>query len=111
MVRGRRRDDARDMPRAPEPSRFVLEPAVLAAARRALPALVVPLVVLSGLVASRGGSAERFWGIGVCVVVLLVAAVLVAAGVRRGWRSCPHRAPDPSSPDRPTDHSPSCSSP
>jgi hypothetical protein len=98
MVQGPRRDDARGMPRSPEPSRFVLEPAVLAAAGRALPALVVPLVVLSGLVASRGGSAERFWAIGVCVVVLLVAAALVAAGIRRGWRARPHRAPGPSSP-------------
>jgi hypothetical protein len=98
------------MSRSPEPSRFVLEPAVLAAVRGALPALLVPVVLLSGLAASRGGSVERFWGLGVCVVVLLVAAVLVAVDVRRGWRPCPYRASDPSSPDRPTDHSPPCCS-
>jgi len=70
------------MQRSPEPDRFVLEPAVLAAVRRALPALLVPMVLVGGLAASRGGSADRFWGLGVCVVVLLVAGVLVAAGVQ-----------------------------
>ncbi|GAA4938951.1 hypothetical protein EV188_1011030 [Actinomycetospora succinea] len=55
-----------------------MEPAL----HRALPVLLVPLVLLGGLVASRGGAAERFWGLGIPVAVLVVGAVVVTVGVR-----------------------------
>ncbi|MEJ2860353.1 hypothetical protein [Actinomycetospora flava] len=55
-----------------------MEPAL----HRVLSVLLVPLVLVGGLVASRGGAAERFWGLGTPLAVLAVGACVVAVGVR-----------------------------
>lgn len=58
----------------------------LAVVRRAVPALLAPLVVGAGLAAVRGGAAERAAGLIVLVAVLVAGAGAVVAGVREQVR-------------------------
>ncbi|MHC1560214.1 hypothetical protein ACR9E3_14765 [Actinomycetospora sp. C-140] len=70
------------MERSPRPvARRDPSPALGTAVRRALPSLLVPAVLVGGVLASRGGSAERALGVLVLLAVLGGAALVAAAGL------------------------------